>query len=74
MEKPEHLENIVIGIYVLKKSTMQLLKKFKKNNIDMPEFINFLIKKKKKIVPFPFVEKWFDIGNIKNLNDAKKNY
>jgi NDP-sugar pyrophosphorylase family protein len=73
-EKPEHMENIVIGIYVLKKSTVQLLKKFKKNNIDMPEFINFLIKKKKKIVPFPFVEKWFDIGNIKNLNDAKKNY
>jgi NDP-sugar pyrophosphorylase family protein len=40
----------------------------------MPDFINFLIKKKKKIVPFPFVEQWFDIGNIKNLNYAKKNY
>jgi dTDP-glucose pyrophosphorylase len=73
-EKPEHIENIVIGIYVLKKSTVELLKKFRKNKIDMPDFINFLIKKKKKIVPFPFVEKWFDIGNIKNLNDAKKNY
>ena len=73
-EKPEHMENIVIGIYVLKKSTVELLKKIKKNKIDMPDFINFLIKKKKKIVPFPFVEKWFDIGNIKNLNDAKKNY
>jgi dTDP-glucose pyrophosphorylase len=73
-EKPEHIENIVIGIYVLKKSTVQLLKKFKKNKIDMPDFINFLIRKKKKVVPFPFVEKWFDIGNIKNLNDAKKNY
>jgi dTDP-glucose pyrophosphorylase len=73
-EKPEHIENIVIGIYVLKKSTVQLLKKFKKDKIDMPDFINFLIRKKKKVVPFPFVEKWFDIGNIKNLNDAKKNY
>jgi NDP-sugar pyrophosphorylase family protein len=40
----------------------------------MPDFINFLIKKKKKIVPFPFVEKWFDIGNVKNLNYAKKKY
>jgi dTDP-glucose pyrophosphorylase len=74
VEKPEYIENIVIGIYVLKKTTVQLLKKFKKDNINMPEFINFLIKKKKKVVPFPFVEKWFDIGNIKNLNDARKNY
>ena len=49
-EKPEHIENIVIGIYVLKKSTAQLLKKFKKNKIDMPDFINFLIKKKNVLV------------------------
>jgi dTDP-glucose pyrophosphorylase len=73
-EKPEHMENIVIGIYVLKKSTIELLKKINKKKIDMPDFINFLIKKKKKIVPFPFVEKWFDIGNVKNLNYAKKKY
>jgi len=73
-EKPEHMENIVIGIYVLKKSALELLKKISQKKIDMPDFINFLIKKKKKIVPFPFVEKWFDIGNVKNLNYAKKKY
>jgi dTDP-glucose pyrophosphorylase len=73
-EKPEHMENIVIGIYVLKKSAVELLKKINKKKIDMPDFINFLIKKKKKIIPFPFVEKWFDIGTIKNLNYAKKKY
>lgn len=73
-EKPEHIENIVIGIYVFKKSSLQLLKKLKKTKVDMPDFINYLIKKNKKIISFPLIEKWFDIGTIKNLNDARKNY
>ena len=48
-EKPEHMENIVIGIYVLKKSAVELLKKINQKKIDMPDFIKFLIKKKKKL-------------------------
>jgi dTDP-glucose pyrophosphorylase len=52
-EKPERIENIVIGIYVLKDSIIKLLKSFKKNEkIDMPDFINLLIKKKRKLFHF----------------------
>ena len=38
----------------------------------MPNFINLLLEKRKKIVPFPIIEKWIDIGNKKNLKEKTK--
>ena len=62
-EKPEHINNVVIGIYIFRNSVLKYLSNSKK--LDMPNFINLLLKKRKKIVPFPIVEKWIDIGNKK---------
>ena len=69
-EKPEYINNIVVGIYIVKNSVFKYLKNNKK--IDIPDFINLLIKKKKRIIPYPIVEKWIDIGTRKNLDDAKR--
>lgn len=69
-EKPEHINNVVIGIYIFRNSVLKYLKKSKK--LDMPNFINLLLEKRKKIVPFPIIEKWIDIGNKKNLKEATK--
>ena len=35
--------------------------------IDIPDLINSLAKKKRKIVAFPIFENWHDIGQMKNL-------
>ena len=69
-EKPEHMSNIVVGIYIIRNSVLGILSKDKKK--DMPEFINLLIKKKKKVVPYPITEKWIDIGTKTNLQNAKR--
>lgn len=71
-EKPTYIQNISIGIYAIK---TELIKFLKKNQYsDIPDFINLLIKKKKKVMSFPLHENWIDIGNIDNLKIARKKF
>lgn len=71
-EKPTYIQNISIGIYVI---NTELVKFLKKNEYcDIPDFINLLIKKKKKVMSFPLHENWIDIGNIDNLKIARKKF
>ena len=72
IEKPK--KNIIINsaIYVLK---TKYLKHLKYNQyIDMNEFIMQLIKMNKKVVAFPFYEKWFDLGTKQQLKIFKNNF
>ena len=71
IEKPE--KNIIInsGIYVIKTNCVNFLKRNK--YIDMNEFIIRLIKKRKKVIAFPFYENWFDLGTKEQLK-ISKNY
>lgn len=71
-EKPTYIQNISIGIYVIKTNLIKFLKK--DQYCDVPDFINLLIKKKKKVMSFPLHEKWIDIGNIDNLKAARKRF
>ena len=71
-EKPTYIQNISIGIYVIKKDLLKLLKK--NTYCDVPDFINLLIRKKKKVMSFPLYEKWIDIGNLENLKIARKKF
>tara|TARA_B100001093_G_scaffold510428_1_gene576308 strand:+ start:195 stop:1232 length:1038 start_codon:yes stop_codon:yes gene_type:complete len=68
-EKKDLVMNINAGIYVINPKVLTLLKHKK---IDMPDFINLLIKNKKKIFSFPLNDNWIDIGTKKNLNFSKK--
>lgn len=71
-EKPTYIQNISIGIYVIKTELIKILKKNK--YCDTPDFINLLIKKKKKVMSFPLHENWIDIGNVDNLKIARKKF
>ena len=64
-EKANKTFNISAGIYVLKQ---ELIKKLKMNsNKDMPDFLNDLIKMKKKIVPYFIHENWNDVGTKEQI-------
>lgn len=69
-EKPTYFENIAIGFYVVKRKFLINLKK--NNFMDVPNFINKLIKLKKKVMSFPLHEEWIDVGTKENLKLAIK--
>ena len=60
MEKPINMSYINAGIYVINASIL----KYVPNNkyYDMNELILKLMKLKKKIDPYPIVDKWSDVS------------
>tara|TARA_Y100000816_G_C26083288_1_gene571274 strand:+ start:769 stop:1827 length:1059 start_codon:yes stop_codon:yes gene_type:complete len=71
VEKPIKTMNINAGIYVLEKNVIQDL--IPNKPIDIPEIINNLINKSKKVSIFPIHEYWTDIGHIDELNKVRRN-
>tara|TARA_B100000989_G_C19362320_1_gene393807 strand:- start:207 stop:683 length:477 start_codon:yes stop_codon:yes gene_type:complete len=69
IEKPK--KNIIInsGIYVLKTRCAKILKY--NRYMDMNVLITLMIKKKKKVIAFPFYENWFDLGTKEQLKIFK---
>tara|TARA_Y100000996_G_C22528801_1_gene645619 strand:- start:609 stop:1625 length:1017 start_codon:yes stop_codon:yes gene_type:complete len=64
-EKPIHTFNVNAGVYVI---DFKLLKFVKKNSyLDMPNFIQNLLRLKKRVSLFPLHEIWKDIANPKDL-------
>ena len=68
-EKKDIVMNINAGIYIINPKVLKLLKLKK---MDMPDFINLLIKRGKKIFSFPLKDNWIDVGTKKNLKLSKK--
>ena len=70
IEKPK--KNIIInsGIYVLKKKCVKILER--NQYMDMNVLITQMIKKKKKVIAFPFYENWFDLGTKEQLKIFKE--
>jgi dTDP-glucose pyrophosphorylase len=60
VEKPVHSCFSNAGIYVLEPSQVEAIRL--QNAVDMPEFLNFLIRQQKKVAMFPIHEYWLDIG------------
>ena len=67
-EKPSKFYDIAAGIYVF--SDKLNFKGFANKRIDMPELIEYLYKKNKKIITYNLDEYWIDIGNAYQLNKA----
>jgi len=64
-EKITDIKKINVGLYVV---SLKLLNLFKKPSyLDMSDFINFVIKKKYKVLTFPIYENWTDLGLKDNL-------
>ncbi len=70
-EKKNFVVNINTGIYVL---SPKVLKFLDKNREDMPDFLEKLRKKKKKVIAYPIYENWIDIGTKPNLQNSKKKF
>ncbi len=71
VEKPRKTMNINAGIYVLEKDVIKDL--IPNKPIDIPDLLNDLIKKSKKVSIFPIHEYWTDIGHIDELNKVREN-
>ena len=70
-EKP--IKDIIINaaIYVM---NTKLIKEITYNKfINMNELITYMIKKKKKVIAFPFYENWFDLGTKQQIKIFKDN-
>ena len=63
-EKPSEEIYINCGIYVINKECLKLLDFNKKMNMD--KFINLLLKKKYRVMRYPIIEHWKDLGQSKN--------
>tara|TARA_B100000886_G_C20419830_1_gene490996 strand:- start:515 stop:1558 length:1044 start_codon:yes stop_codon:yes gene_type:complete len=71
-EKPESRNLINAGVYIINGDSIP---KIKKNTyIDMPEILNKLASKKKKVNIFFVFEKWQDIGHIHEYNKAIESF
>ncbi len=68
IEKPSESFYFSAGIYVLKRN---LLKYVKRQQIDMPEFINNMISKNKKVLAYYIYEDWIDAGTHSNLKKIR---
>jgi dTDP-glucose pyrophosphorylase len=68
-EKPISISQINTGIYALEPSTLDYLNT---NEIcDMPELIDRIGYKSKKVIAFPIHEKWIDIGHPDQFESAE---
>lgn len=65
-EKPVFKNLINAGIYCLRMDSQKYIKKNKK--LDIHEFLLKMKKNKKKILVYPIVEEWYDVGNIEIYN------
>ena len=63
-EKPKIMARVIVGIYIINSSC---LKSIKKDYLDMPDFIKFLIKKKKRVGYYPIFEKFNHITKKSDL-------
>lgn len=69
IEKPSVRYLINSGIYVISKSVLDSLPSIDKYNIT--QLITMLLEMNKNVVHFPIFEKWVDIGQLKDYEDAQ---
>ena len=71
-EKPVKTVRVNAGVYVFEPRVINELSEPIK--IDMPNFINFIIKKGFRGVAFPVSEYWVDIGSFEEFDRANNEY
>lgn len=70
-EKPSFQYYINVGIYVINKSCLSLIRKNK--FLHMTDFFNILKKNKKKTIIYPIYDTWHDIGDKEKYLNIKYN-
>jgi len=72
VEKPKQRYYVNAGIYVLEPEVLEYIPE--DIFYDMPTLFDTLIKKEKKPISFPVHEYWLDIGQVKQLEQARAEY
>ena len=72
VEKPTQRYYVNAGIYILEPEVLEYIPK--DQFYDMPTLFETLIVKKKKPLSFPVHEYWLDIGQVKELEQAREDY
>jgi len=67
-EKPQHSELISGGIYVLEPEALEHIPAG--SALDMPQLLQKILLANQKIVPFPVLEYWQDIGRVDDFERA----
>lgn len=72
VEKPKQCYYVNAGIYILEPEVLDVIP----NDVfyDMPTLFDDLIQQEKKPVSFPVHEYWLDIGQVKQLEQARDEY
>jgi len=70
IEKPEYLFNVSMGIYIVNKKVLRFIPE--QTRFDLPQLIMKLLHAEKKVVPFSFKGRWFDIGSPEDFEIAVK--
>jgi dTDP-glucose pyrophosphorylase len=72
VEKPEYMSEVNAGIYVI---SPKLLTEIEYNKyLDMPDFIQMLLKQNKTVCTFPIHEYWIDVGQHHSLETARREW
>ncbi len=69
-EKPVHNFLVNAGIYILESSALSLIPK--DESFDMTDLIEGLLREGRKVVSFPVVEYWMDIGRPEDYKQARR--
>ena len=69
-EKPKKSFFFNAGIYMINQDLLKNLKNVRRK-IDMTDFIDLLIKKRFKVIPFFHHEKWIDYGTIEQYLNVR---
>src|SRR5262249_14110342 len=69
-EKPTFTYEINAGIYLMRRDTCNLIPKG--TRFDAVELIEVAMQKKLKVVSYPLLEYWIDIGQMEDYRKAQK--
>ena len=72
VEKPKHYYYVNAGIYILDPTVLQYIPE--NEFYDMPTLFDVLIQNEKRPLSFPIHEYWLDIGQMKQLEQARSEY
>lgn len=73
-EKPITISLVSAGIYIISKKAIEEIFKMKRTFLDMPDFIDLLIKKDFSVSFYEIDGYWRDIGTLEDLEIARDEY
>ena len=72
IEKPLHVFQVSMGIYVFEREVLQYIEPHK--HLDFPDLVKRLLANGQSVVSYPFDGYWLDIGNYSDYEKALEEY